>query len=136
MIDLCASPVPVGLVVPFPIEPPIPFVSLMPIEASLSCNSSQSSNEELKKTVVIQNQSELKCSPRNKAVDTDNLPHNLPFPENFSIHVESAIKNGSVAPEQTQLIADVGTFYYGLSTHPKQGDYKRIAILVCQKFLH
>ncbi|XP_028419230.1 uncharacterized protein LOC114544961 [Dendronephthya gigantea] len=45
-----------------------------------------------------------------------------------------AIKNGSVAPERTQLIADVGTFYYGLSSHPKQGDYKRIAILVCEKF--
>ena len=92
MIDLCASPVPVGLTVPFPVEPPIPFVSPMPIEASLQSSSSQSRNEELKKTVVIQYQSESKCSPRNKAVDTDNLPQNLPFPENFSICVKSAIK--------------------------------------------
>ena len=91
MIDLCASPVPVGLTVPFHVEPLIAFVSPMPIEASSPSSSSQSINEELKKTVVIQNQSELKCSPRNKAIHTDNLPQNLPFPENFSIRVESAI---------------------------------------------
>ncbi|XP_028395728.1 uncharacterized protein LOC114519757, partial [Dendronephthya gigantea] len=64
----------------------------------------------------------------------DTLPQNLPFPERLSIKVEAAINNGSVASERTQLIADIGTFYFGLSHHPRQGDYKRIAILVCERF--
>lgn len=107
---------------PTPIEPPLPSMS------------SQNNNEELKKPVCIQKQPNPKFSPKNKPADTTTLPQNLPFPESFSIRVQLAIKNGSVAPERTQLIADVGIFYYGLSSHPKQGDYKRIAILVCEKF--
>ena len=62
MIDLCASPVPVGLTVLFPVEPPIPLVSLMPLKHLIQVKVVM---ESIKKTVVIQDQSELKCSPRN-----------------------------------------------------------------------
>ena len=62
------------------------------------------------------------------------LPNPLPFPSNFSIAVQQAIDKGSVLPVRRQLISDIGLFYFGLTSHPQQGDYKRIALLICEKF--
>ncbi len=62
------------------------------------------------------------------------LPDPLPFPDNFSVAVQQAISNGSVLPVRRQLINDIGSFYLGLTNHPQQGDYKRMALLICQKF--
>ena len=59
---------------------------------------------------------------------------NLPFPNRFSIRVEKAIEDGNVLPVRRQLIADVGIFYSGICSHPQQGDYKRMAIMICDKF--
>ena len=62
------------------------------------------------------------------------LPDHLPFPERFSIRVEKAIRDGNVLSVRSQLIADISTFYYRLASHPQQGDYKRMALLTCEKF--
>ena len=62
------------------------------------------------------------------------LPDPLPFPSNFSIAVQQAIDQGSILPVRRQFVSDVGLFYFGLTSHPQQGDYKRIALLICQKF--
>lgn len=62
------------------------------------------------------------------------LPDPLPFPCNFSVVVQRAIDNGSVLSVRRHLVNDIGSFYLGLTSHPQQGDYKRIALLVCKKF--
>jgi hypothetical protein len=58
----------------------------------------------------------------------------LPFPNNFSVAVQQAIDNGSVLSVWRHLVNDIGSFYFGLTSHPQQGDYKRIALLICKKF--
>ena len=50
------------------------------------------------------------------------------------VRVENAIRDGNVLSVRSQLIADISTFYYGLASHPQQGDYKRMALLTCEKF--
>ncbi len=72
-------------------------------------------------------------SPKEK-LSVLGLPDHLPFPERFSIRVENAIRDGNVLSVRSQLIADISTFYYGLASHPQQGDYKRMALLTCEKF--
>lgn len=62
------------------------------------------------------------------------LPDPLPFPNNFSVAVQQAIDNGSVLSVRRHLVNDIGSFYFGLTSHPQQGDYKRIALLICKKF--
>lgn len=62
------------------------------------------------------------------------LPANLPFPSKFSMRVETAIESGNVLKVRRQLIADFGMFYIGMCPNPQQGDYKRIAIVICEKF--
>ena len=64
----------------------------------------------------------------------ERLPHHLPFPDRFSIRVEEAITSDNILSVRRQLISDVGSFYYALSKHPLQGDYKRMALAVCDKF--
>ncbi len=59
------------------------------------------------------------------------LPANLPFPDRFSMKVEMAINAGNILPQRKQLIA---TFYYSICSNPLQGDYKCIAIKMCEKF--
>ena len=70
----------------------------------------------------------------NQKDKTCGLPDHLPFPNKFSMKVEAAIAQGNILIARKQLISDVGMFYYGMATHPYQGDYKRIAIKVCEKF--
>jgi hypothetical protein len=48
--------------------------------------------------------------------------------------VETAIESGNVLKVRRQLIADFGMFYIGMCPNPQQGDYKRIAIVICEKF--
>ena len=67
-------------------------------------------------------------------VAKERLPGHLPFPDRFSIRVEEAISNHDILSVRRQLICDLGSFYYALSKHPLQGDYKRIALAVCDKF--
>lgn len=62
------------------------------------------------------------------------LPLNLSFPDKFSIRVKSAITAGNVLPVRRQLIADIATFYHGLCSTLRQGDYKRIAMKMCERF--
>ena len=62
------------------------------------------------------------------------LPDHLPFPDRFSITVEQAISANQVLSVRRQLISDLGAFYFALSKHPLQGDYKRMALLICNKF--
>lgn len=62
------------------------------------------------------------------------LPEILPFPSRFSRCVENAMEKGSVLPVRTFVIADIGAFFYGMTSHPKQGEYKRMALLTCKKF--
>lgn len=64
----------------------------------------------------------------------ERLPGHLPFPDRFSIRVEEAICNNNILSVRRQLISDLGSFYYALSKHPLQGDYKRMALAVCDKF--
>lgn len=82
---------------------------------------------------VKSNQS-CESSLKRKPYGNSPLPGPLPFPDNFSGAVQQGIANGSVVPVRRQLINDVGSFYLGLTTHPQQGDYKRMALLICQKF--
>ena len=62
------------------------------------------------------------------------LPDPLPFPDNFSVAVQQAIKSGFVITVRRQLVNDIGSFYMGITSTPQQGDYKRRALLICQKF--
>lgn len=62
------------------------------------------------------------------------LPDPLPFPNNFSVAVQQAIDNETVLSVRQHLVNDIGSFYFGLTSHPQQGDYKRIALLICKKF--
>ena len=62
------------------------------------------------------------------------LPDPLPFPSNFSVVVQEAMDNGNVLPVRRHLVNDIGSFYFGLTSHPQQGDYKWIALLICKKF--
>ena len=50
------------------------------------------------------------------------------------MRVETAIESGNVLKVRRQLIADFGMFYIGMCPNPQQGDYKRIAIVICEKF--
>jgi hypothetical protein len=117
--------------------PSKPIVTTTPFKPLDACDSQKNNEESVgsceEKTVGL---TQIKCNYQSgKSPNSDEaLPHNLPFPERLSIKVEAAISNRSVVSERTQLIADVSTFYYGLSRHPRQGDYKRIAILVCERF--
>lgn len=114
-----------------PSKPSVMRTPLKPLDSQM--NNEESVESCKGKTVGLP---QKKCNFQSDKTpnSSEALPQNLPFPERLSIKVEAAISNGSVVHERTQLIADVGTFYYGLSRHPRQGDYKRIAILVCERF--
>ena len=64
----------------------------------------------------------------------ERLPGHLPFPDRFSIRVEEAISSDNILSVRRQLISDLGSFYYALSKHPLQGDYKRMALAIRDKF--
>ena len=69
-------------------------------------------------------------SPASKA----RLPDHLPYPDHFSIRMEEAIASKQVLSVRKQLISDIGAFYFAPSKHPLQGDYKRMALRICDKF--
>jgi len=62
------------------------------------------------------------------------LPAHLSFLDKFSIRVEEAISSDIILSVRKQLFSGLGSFYYALSKHPLQGDYKRMALAVCDKF--
>ena len=83
-----------------------------------------------KRKVLFSEEDYGENSPTSKA----RLPDHLPFPDHFSIRVEEAIASNQVLAVRKQLISDIGAFYFALSKHPLQGDYKRIALRICDKF--
>ena len=80
------------------------------------------------------NTTDVKPIPANVSTTSSGLPTVLPFPKRFSVRVETAISAGNVLPVRRYLIADVGSFYLGLTSHPSPTDYKRVAVLLCEKF--
>ena len=51
----------------------------------------------------------------------------------FQKRVETAIE-GNFLPVRKHLISNIGTIYLVLTSHPNHGDYKRMAVLICEKF--
>ena len=65
------------------------------------------------------------------------LPDQLPFPDTgvgFLSELRKPFLLIKVLFVRRQLVADLASFYYALSKHPLQGDYKRMALAVCNKF--
>ena len=62
------------------------------------------------------------------------LSDELPFPNKFSIKVQKAIDADKVLSVRRELIAELASFYSTLSKYPHQGDYKRMALKVCDQF--
>ena len=83
-----------------------------------------------KRKVLFSEEDYGENTPASKA----RLPDHLPFPDHFSIRVEEAIALNQVLSVRKQLISDIGAFYFALSKHPLQGDYKRMALRICDKF--
>ena len=65
---------------------------------------------------------------------TKNIPEPVPFPDRWSPRVQAAIDSSRLPEVRKQFITDAGGFYYGMCKHPAQGDYRRIAIALCNKF--
>lgn len=105
----------------------VPIQAITPARLELETMAGTSCSEQR----ALSHLEESQASSKDKGTK---LSDELPYLDKFSIKVQEAIDDDKVLSVRRQLIAEVGSFYLTLSKYPQQGDYKRMAVKVCDQF--